>query len=1315
MKKLQLLFIFLFFFSTYVFAQDYNMQNGTITTCSGNFYDTGGASANYINNENITITFCPETAGMGISLNFSVLDVESGWDFISFYDGNSTAAPLIATMTGNTVLPVIAASMGNTTGCITVKFTSDSSISRVGWAAAISCIVPQPNNDLLMQNGNITTCGATLYDAGGPYGLYANNENKTLTLCPETAGMGIFLDFSMMNISSGDNLYIYDGNSVSAPLLATLSGTGVLPEIGTSTANTTGCMTLRFTSNSSTVSAGWAADISCYEPTVQNNFFMQNGSATTCEGTFYDDGGAWGNYSNSANLTYTINPATAGQSVQLAFTTLDLESSYDRLYVYDGPTTAAPLITILSGTYTTMPTLVASAANTSGSLTLRFTSDSIVNRIGWAADISCVTPPVAPTDVYTMQNGTFNTCGGTFYDSGNIMGYYNDNENSTITFCSGTPGQSIFLDFTSFNLSSGDTLEFYDGASTSAPLIVSLTGTTVPDIGASFANTSGCLTLRFISNTSTINSGWAANISCYVPEYEEIILMQNGTFSTCDATFFDTGGEWGAYQNSENRVITFCPTTPDQRVRLNFSAFNVESGWDFLTIYDGADTSGAVIGTYTGTQSPGMVTASDDSTTGCLTVKFTSDSIINAAGWEAAVSCIIPCQDITAAFTVSPTPEPTSAFLKICQGTEVTFTANATFSVSGEGATYQWNFGDGTTGTGMTATHVYTTAGGYNAILTVIDNNATQVCSTLSEVQVIHVYSTPDFTGTAAAETEICLEDQTVLTGMVVAVPVEVDCTPPVSEITFLPDGNGVSYETSITVNCFSSNQTITNVNQILGICLNMEHSYLGDLDIQITSPNGQTVILKDYDQGGGSSNLGIPWATATIDGNSTVVNPGVGSLYCFLPDDTLPTLVEGSVTGGVFPSGDGPGTYTDSYIPAGNYSSFESFTGLLGSPLNGDWTIQVTDNLGLDNGYIFSWEINFDPSLTTSNLNFTPVIVSQSWTPNASIISTVGNQITVLPTTAGEKCYTYNATDDIGCTYSYDVCITVNPLPNNNNIEDLHECNNGNNQAVFDLESVVLANDNYYTRFYTVQADAEAGNSNTISNMAYLSSTAVIYVRFEDPTTACYDVFPLNLVVDALPVVAGQIGNLTACNEGANNGVFDIQTQQGLILGAQTGMTVSYYNSLVDAQQESNAIVVSNLSEFNSTPRTLYVRIENNSTGCYINTSFALIVENCTPAIPNGFSPNGDGKNDLFTIEFLRGVYPDFKFTIFNRWGNVVAEKNSGNTSFVSGNSGAAIIWDGTVDGVISSDPEASTYFFTLELNDGVHGPINNWIYVNP
>jgi len=180
MKKIQLLFILVFFFTAFLYAQnDYTMQNGTFTTCSGNFYDSGGPTANYANSEDKTITFCPSTAGQVISLNFTVLDVEFNYDFISFYDGNSVAAPLIGTITGNSVLPVISGSTTNTTGCITVKFTSDSSVSKAGWAATISCVVPQPNADVLMQNNiTISTCSANFVDAGGMYGNYANNEMK---------------------------------------------------------------------------------------------------------------------------------------------------------------------------------------------------------------------------------------------------------------------------------------------------------------------------------------------------------------------------------------------------------------------------------------------------------------------------------------------------------------------------------------------------------------------------------------------------------------------------------------------------------------------------------------------------------------------------------------------------------------------------------------------------------------------------------------------------------------------------------------------------------------------------------------------------------------------------------------------------------------------------------------------------------------------------------------------------------------------------------------------------------------------------------
>jgi PKD repeat protein len=120
-----------------VIAPEFNMTTGTVTTCTGNFYDSGGPSSNYADNENFTETFYPSTPGAMIRFVFSSFSSESGFDYLYIYNGVDATAPLIGTYNGTTNPGTITAS--NAAGALTFVFTSDYSVTSSGWAAAISC------------------------------------------------------------------------------------------------------------------------------------------------------------------------------------------------------------------------------------------------------------------------------------------------------------------------------------------------------------------------------------------------------------------------------------------------------------------------------------------------------------------------------------------------------------------------------------------------------------------------------------------------------------------------------------------------------------------------------------------------------------------------------------------------------------------------------------------------------------------------------------------------------------------------------------------------------------------------------------------------------------------------------------------------------------------------------------------------------------------------------------------------------------------------------------------------------------------------
>jgi mucin-2 len=92
---------------------------------------------------------------------------------------------------------------------------------------------------------------------------------------------------------------------------------------------------------------------------------------------------------------------------------------------------------------------------------------------------------------------------------------------------------------------------------------------------------------------------------------------------------------------------------------------------------------------------------------------------------------------------------------------------------------------------------------------------------------------------------------------------------------------------------------------------------------------------------------------------------------------------------------------------------------------------------------------------------------------------------------------------------------------------------------------------------------------------------------------------------------------------------------------------------------------------------------------------------------IPDGFSPNGDGINDGFTIRNLRELYPNFRLEIYNRYGNLLYKGNN----FIPD-------WDGTTtEGGLKmggNQVPVGVYFYILEFNDGIRKAVQGRVYLS-
>ncbi|MFT4925992.1 MAG: endonuclease I/subtilisin-like proprotein convertase family protein [Phenylobacterium sp.] len=104
--------------------------------------------------------------------------------------------------------------------------------------------------------------------------------------------------------------------------------------------------------------------------------------------------------------------------------------------------------------------------------------------------------------------------------------------------------------------------------------------------------------------------------------------------------------------------------------------------------------------------------------------------------WTAAATNTFGSANNGQTFNGAPSNQaPTAAFSQNCNALSCSFDASTSTDADGSVTNYSWDFGDGTTGTGVNSSHAYNLDGDYNVVLTITDDGgATDTSSTMVSV-----------------------------------------------------------------------------------------------------------------------------------------------------------------------------------------------------------------------------------------------------------------------------------------------------------------------------------------------------------------------------------------------------------------------------------------------------------------------------------------------------------------------------------------------------------------------------------------------------
>lgn len=454
-----------------------------------------------------------------------------------------------------------------------------------------------------------------------------------------------------------------------------------------------------------------------------------------------------------------------------------------------------------------------------------------------------------------------------------------------------------------------------------------------------------------------------------------------------------------------------------------------------------------------------------------------------------------------------------------------------------------------------------------------------------------------------------------------------------------------------------------------------------GNITLVVTNPNPTGIVWNDASTGTSITNLCEGTYTAVITDlvlgcataiSATITEPDTISFGTSLSTDLRCFgICLGSIAavpfGGTLP-------YTYAWAPSGENGP------LIDSLCAGVHTLTITD----DNGCV---AIQNTTLTEPTDIVTTGVVTDASCSsvPSGAIDVTVnggtpffGGNYTyqwITGSTATTQdlngvlfgAYSIEVTDSLLCkdTVNFNIATTDTVIANAG--ADAAFCLSGS--VILDGSASTVNNGTITYQWNEVAAGTLLGNTDSVTVTP--SAGVTNYQLIITNSLGCSDTDTVALTANALPIAS------------AGPDLEVVYGLSGTIGGSPTnpvGTTLVWTPNIdLSGTTIPNPVTTATLTT------TYLVTVTDTATGCLAQDSMVFTV---LPQviIPNGISPNGDGKNDTWIISLIT-KFPDNEVEVYNRWGELLYyKKNYDNT------------WDGTYKG---KGLPVGTYYYVVKLND--------------